>query len=261
MTVEAILEAGGDFQPLPPPKKRATYVPRLPGSRRHWLLPEGEVLDPHYDYGTGRFTGTLAGKPWTAPWKPDLAYHVASQIPGCCVEEQGKALFALAQQQANHGGVFVEIGSALGLSASWIGWGGRTGNENIRLFCIDTFHGAPRGAGFTWAESVLDEFKDNIRYAGLERHVVPVQSPSSDAVRNWDGQPVSLLYIDALHTYAACRNDHLAWTPYLRKGSIICFDDCIPAFPSIMRYQRELAEQGELELLGRSAAMLYWRVR
>ncbi|MBO0819592.1 MAG: class I SAM-dependent methyltransferase [Nocardiopsaceae bacterium] len=276
---DADLLAGAEhLKPVTPLKKRATYLPRIAddegGWRRWWRLPEGDVLDPCYDYTRQVFTGSMpesATEPvtWreaTWEWNRDLTFHIAAQVPGCCTARQGWKLFDLAQQQAARGAqdgrgtVIVEVGSAFGLSATWLGWGARSADPHARLFCVDTFHGTPRGDGYLWPESVLGEFTGNIAYAGLRDHVTPIVGRSEEAAQAWDGSPISLLYVDASHTYHACRNDFLRFAPYLVPGAIVAFDDCIPAFRDIMRFQRELAAERRLRLLGRADAMLYWQV-
>jgi hypothetical protein len=237
-----------------------TYIDFLPGDRRHWILPDGEVLDPAFDYARGVFTGTLDGQPWSSPWTPSLMWHIASQVPGYCTEPQGRKLHELAAEAGTAGGAVVEIGSAKGLSATWIGWGARsTAGDRARVWCVDTFQGPP---GNPWRIGVIDDFKANIEYAGLRDTCVPVQKPSRQAHAEWD-QPLKagLIYVDAFHSYAQAKFDYEAWAQYALDGAVIAFDDCIDDFPSVMRLMRDLLEDPHLELLGRVDAMVYWRYR
>lgn len=233
-----------------------TYVPPLPDGRRRWKLPEGEVVDPSYDYARQAFTGTLDGQPWQRPWGPDLTFHIASQIHGWCVPEQGQKLFDLAAKSAALGAV-VEVGSAYGLSAAWLGWGARQHRPDARVFCIDTF--AWRRA-FPHKGSSLPHFKANMEYAGLRDTCTPIQSLSMDAARDWNGS-IGLLHIDAGHTYAAVRADFEAWSRFCPPGAVIAFDDCIDHYDGIMRLQRELAATDRVKPLGRTESLMFWEVR
>lgn len=228
--------------------------------RRLWRLPEGDVVDVDWDYRLGRFVGrTRDGQLWESPFEDRLLEHVVDCIEGLCTHEQGRALHELAREQAHAGGCFVEIGARKGLSTAWIGWGSKR-EGGPRVYGVDTFQG-PTFA--TWRRNVLDEWRANIEYAGLADVCVPIASDSQRAASRWriEATPITLLYIDAMHSYAAVRRDLGAWARFCPPGAIIAFDDCIHDFPGVMRLQRELWGSPHVELGGRAGAMVWWRVR
>ena len=232
------------------------YVPRLPDGRRHWLLPDGEVTGPRYDYDRGAFTGDCGGHPWQSPWTPALTWHIASQIPGWCEPGQGRRLYELAAAGAPLGAC-VEVGAFKGLSSAWIGHGARSAAPDARVYCLDTFTG---GAGGRWKTDVKPEFDANMEYAGLAGTCTAVQGIFRDTLATWTA-PVGFLYIDGEHSYAHCRADFEGWSRHCVPGALIAFDDCIADYPGILRFQRELADSPRLELLGRTDAMVCWRYR
>lgn len=234
----------------------AAYLTFLPDGRKRWLLPDGDVTDPAYDYGRGIFTGTGNGQPWASPWRPDLTWHIASQVRGQCRRGQGQQLAALAAQAAPRGPI-IEVGPGLGLSTVWMGWGARPATPLAALYCVDTFRGPPHNP---WRTSIRPEFEANMVYAGLRDHVTAIESPSVLAATAWDGERPAMIYIDGLHSYAAARADYQAWSAHCLPGAIIAFDDCLDSYPGVMRLQRELAATPGITLLGRTDAMLYWQL-
>ena len=237
-----------------------TYRPLLPDGRRQWLLAgTGPVAGPRWDYARSLYVGTDAGgSEVEIHWGGDLAWHVCSQIPGYCREEQGRALYELAQAQAPLGTV-VEIGTAKGLSAAWLGLGARDrAGPAARVICVNTYTGPP-GMKVPWVP-VLDDFQANMDYAGLAGICQPVVSTSRLAVAAYTAGPISLLHIDGFHSYTGARFDFTAWGRFCRPGSVVAFDDCTADYPGVMRLQRELLASDQVELIGRTGAMIAWRL-
>lgn len=260
-----ILTPPADMERMATPKPAQgkwgeTYRPFLPGGRRHWVWDDGnEVIDPRWDYDRSCYMGTTSnGAHWESAWTPALTWHVCSQVAGYCRVNQGKQLHAYAAETAQRGTI-IEIGTAKGLSATWIGLAARSATPAARVTCVDTFHGPPH-AKVKW-QPVLSTFKANMEYAGLRDVCTPLPHPSREANTLYDGAPVSMIYIDGFHSYAEARFDYQAWGRFAVPGAVICFDDCTADFPGVMRLQRELLEDPALELLGRTGAMISWRLR
>jgi len=247
-----------------PGLRRRTYeqVPRRGGRwRPTWTVDGVTINRPGWDYDRNQFTGVRNnGTAWTADFTPGLLYTIASQVRGWCWPRQGGTLYELAQAST---GQVVEIGSCFGLSAVWTGWGIRTSADpDRRLHCVDTWHSLDvRGDGSPAGKSSQPEFIQNMTYTGLAYHTCLHQMLSEQAAATWDEGPVGMIYIDGWHTYAMAKADHLSWLPHLTPGAVVAFDDCSPAWPGVLRYQRELAGRGDHELLGRADSMLTWRYR
>ena len=61
----------------------------------------------------------------------------------------------------------------------------------------------------------------------------------SDVASTWD-QPIDILHVDGRHDYISVREDHMAWTSFVREGGIILFHDtCIPEF-GVRKYFDEI---------------------
>lgn len=247
-----------------------TYVPLIKGRTRHWTVGSEEIIDPHYNWtthqqGGGEFVGrTVAGEEILLPANsPDLVYHVASQVRGWCFPDQGRALYRLAAESTAADGAIVEVGSAWGLSATWTAWGIRHSTQPDRvLHCVDTFADLPaRDRERQPDGSSLAEFQANADYAGTRENIRIRQGRSDEQAASWDAGPIGQIYIDAWHTYKACRDDHLRWEPHLAPGAIVAFDDCSPDFPGVLKWQRELAGNEHYTLIGRADRMLMWRYK
>jgi predicted O-methyltransferase YrrM len=126
------------------------------------------------------------------------------------------------------GGTIVEIGSFKGKSAIVFGLSA----PDADVYAVDPFDGS---GGFQYnqhvAGSLLDEWKRNIHDAGLLR-VTPLVGYSHNVFEGWRdaGMPaIDLLYIDGDHRPEGVTRDIIDWTPLVKPGGIIAFDD----FPEI----------------------------
>lgn len=109
-------------------------------------------------------------------------------------------------------GVIVEIGSWKGGSTIWLAKGSKAGNR-VKVFAIDPHvHGT------------FEEFKRNIKAAGVDDIVVPIIKTSEESARDFT-EPVELIFIDGDHSYEAAKLDFKAWFPKLVDGGLMAFHD------------------------------------
>jgi len=74
--------------------------------------------------------------------------------------------------------------------------------------------------------SLIDE-QSTMEEAGFEgshRHS-QILGISFDIGKNWDRGEVDMVFVDASHSYEACKSDALAWMPHIVDGGIIAFHD------------------------------------
>lgn len=61
-----------------------------------------------------------------------------------------------------------------------------------------------------------------------------IRQPSDPAFESWGQQPVSLMFIDAIHEYVHAWYDFAAWGSLVPTGGIVAFHD-VDAFPGVNR--------------------------
>jgi MMP 1-O-methyltransferase len=132
-------------------------------------------------------------------------------VEGWLTEEEAETLFMLARARSGKG-VIVELGSWKGRSTICLGLGSKAGPE-VPVYAVDR----PRG-------EIYEDFERNIRRAGVEDVVRPVNSSSQDAARDFD-EPIELLFIDASHKYDLVQLDWNLWVPKLVDGGVLAMHD------------------------------------
>ncbi len=147
-------------------------------------------------------------------------------IYGWLTDKQAKWLFEMAST-AQSGGI-VEIGSYYGRSTVCLGLGVSLANSYNKVYSIDPHTG---GKGFRKkfevkdSYSSLEGFKNNLERFLLNEKVVPIIKTSADALSEWHGQKISLLFIDGWHTYDAVKHDILGWSKHVISGGIVALHD------------------------------------
>jgi len=147
-------------------------------------------------------------------------------IYGWLTEKQAKWLFEMASTAQS--GVIVEIGSCYGRSTVCLGLGASLVNSNNKVYSIDPHTG---GKGFREkledkdSYSSLEGFKNNLKRFLLNEKVVPIIKTSADALSEWHGHKISLLFIDGWHTYDAVKHDILGWSKHVVSEGIVAMHD------------------------------------
>ena len=131
-----------------------------------------------------------------------------------------------AVARAAPGAHFVEVGSWVGKSSSFLAVEIVNSGKAIRLDCVDTWLGSDsdldmkrRAAG----RDLPTEFRTNVGRSGL--NVRPVRLPSTVAAGLYEDESLDFVFIDADHEYNAVRADLSAWLPKLKWGGILAGHD------------------------------------
>lgn len=159
-----------------------------------------------------------------------------SSVKGFLDPEEGAALHDAARAQAPLGAC-LEVGSYCGKSALYLGTAAR--DAGGVLFAVDHHRGSEENQpGWEWHDAdlwdgqagaldSLPSFRETLRRAGLEEHVVPVVGRSA-AVARWWRTPLALLFIDGGHTMEAALADWRGWSPHLMPGGVLAIHDVFP---------------------------------
>ena len=117
--------------------------------------------------------------------------------------------------------VCVEIGSAAGLSACYVGLALRQMGQG-RLYAIDphtvTDWNDPR------AVDSFEMMQGNLRKFKVEDYVEIIRDYSQNAAKNWT-LPIDLLFIDGDHSYKGVKHDWEAFAPHVNPFGVIVFHD------------------------------------
>jgi predicted O-methyltransferase YrrM len=123
--------------------------------------------------------------------------------------------------------VCVEIGSALGKSASHIGMALKENGRGI-LYAIDP-HQPTEWNDFNAIDS-FKEFTRNIYALGLREQVSIIRSYSDAAAREWR-LPIDLIFIDGDHSYEGVKRDWELFLPHIKPSGIVVFHDTMWDLP------------------------------
>jgi len=146
--------------------------------------------------------------------------------------------------------VCVEIGSALGKSASYIGMALKENGYGM-LYAIDPHE--PTEWNDLGAVDSFKEFTRNISAIGVREQVSIIRSYSDTAAREWR-LPIDLIFIDGDHSYEGVKRDWELFLPHVKPFGIVVFHDTMWDLPpykekaraamGVPRFVDELREQG-----------------
>lgn len=131
------------------------------------------------------------------------------------------ALYGLAR--ATKPEVCVEIGSALGRSACFVGMA-LDENRKGKLFAID-----PHSQTDWNDENAVDSYeamRKNLRFVGVSHRVEIIRKLSADAAKGWN-RPIDLIFIDGDHSYEGVRADWELFLPHMSPFGLVAFHDSI----------------------------------
>jgi hypothetical protein len=92
-----------------------------------------------------------------------------------------------------------------------------------KFYAIDSWIGYPREI-YEMTLNVYERFLSNVTFSGLNNQIIPIRMTSLSASRIFSKycKKVDMVYIDGDHAYEAIYSDIQAWSPYVKKGGILC---------------------------------------
>ena len=161
-----------------------------------------------------------------------------------------------AIDEAEHGAIFVEIGTAFFRSALWLAEQAALAGKSPRIVCVDPWPNDERVFGAQWfADSMREGGAFNAGLRSLLEHgsrveierIEIVRATSERASRMFDDHEVDFVFIDGDHEQSAVAADIRAWFPKVKVGGIIAGHDYSSMFPGVIAAVEE-AFGAEFEL-------------
>lgn len=153
--------------------------------------------------------------------------NITKKIEGWLKDNEGELLFTLAKRCRGKG-VIVEIGSWKGKSTIWLAYGSKSGKK-IKIYAVDPHTGSSEHQKEKKKIWTFDEFKKNIKEAGVEDLIIPIVKTSEEAAKRFN-RPVELIFIDGEHKYESVKMDFKLWFPKVVNGGIMAFHDTIVGY-------------------------------
>lgn len=119
-------------------------------------------------------------------------------------------------------GMYAELGTFKGRSALCIAGGIRDNNVDAHLVTIDTFDArAMTHKTHDSQEEVQSLFEEK----GVSSYITVIKGFTVPAAEQYLTTEFNFIFIDADHSYEACKADFEAWSPLLKSGGEIAFHD------------------------------------
>lgn len=141
-----------------------------------------------------------------------------------------------------NGAHFVEVGSFMGKSTSFMAVEIINSGKKIKFDAIDTWIGSDEDAHHSMEiikdgrlyEVFLENMKDLLDYC------TPIRTTSVEGAKLYKDKSLDFVLIDAAHDYDNVKADILAWLPKVKEGGVLAGDDW--GFEGVNKAVEELLE-------------------
>jgi len=164
-------------------------------------------------------------------------------------EPQDAEIYKQMVENASDGAHFVEVGSFVGRSSSFMAVEIMNSGKTIKFDCVDTWKGSlvhqegQASEYFAVVDGTLfEEFEENM--SPVYEFYQPIRMTSVEAAKLYSDKSLDFVYIDADHEYEAIKADITAWLPKVKIGGIIAGHD-YPAWEGVVRAVEELDGAGQ----------------
>lgn len=177
----------------------------------------------------------------------DRAVQAAEKIYGWFTLQEMRLLYqtAIGAIRKFPALAIVEIGSFQGRSTVVLGVAVQDSRDpDVRVYAVDPHEGKLTTRE---VEPTFNAFLTNISSAGVGSFIIPIREKAENVPWSW---PISLLFIDGLHTFEACSSDYEHFSSFVAPGGFIAFHDYDNKdFPGVKKFVDQKIESGELSVL------------
>lgn len=141
----------------------------------------------------------------------------------------------------NASGDIVELGSYQGRSTVALALGAQL--SGVTVWAVDP-HDTYQALDTEYGMHDNAVYYDNVTRYGVGHIVKTINLRSDEFVRIWD-KPISLLWIDADHSYESVKRDFEQWSPFVVSNGNVVMHDTSGNFPDVSQFVNELLAAGE----------------
>jgi len=186
--------------------------------------------------------------------------HIYQNIDGWCDFE---SIYTDMVNKFSDNSLFVEIGTWLGKSASYMAVEIANSEKNIRFDCIDTWRGDIWGIeGWEYQKKEKIQNINDYLYDIFLKNIEPVKDYinivkgwSYDLVNNYDNESIDFLFIDSCHDYESLTKELEDWYPKVKINGIIAGHDYTHNFPGVIKSVNEFfGEKNITKIIGKDGS-------
>lgn len=152
-------------------------------------------------------------------------------------------LYSFIVEQSPNDAKFVEVGSWLGKSSSYMAVEIANSKKDISFYCVDTWQGSEEHSSndLIVKNELYNSFLKNI--LPVQNYINPIRLSSREASEKFENESLDFIFIDAGHSYEDVSEDLKCWFPKLKKGGYFAGHDYSPAWPGVIKAVNEWALQ------------------
>lgn len=156
-----------------------------------------------------------------------------------------EACFLYSSAKAVNNGCIVEIGSYRGLSTVFLCLGSQAGS-GAPVYAVDPHRPFGGVLGGVFGPKDREAFYEAMVVSGCGKVVSLINLSSEQFAASWT-EPVSLLWLDGDHRYAAVKRDFECWKPHLSANAVAIFHDATDESLGPFELIKELVATGTFE--------------
>jgi predicted O-methyltransferase YrrM len=153
-------------------------------------------------------------------------------------------------------GKFVEVGTWLGQSASFMAVEIANSKKNIDFYCVDTWEGSEEHQNDEriTKNKLFETFLNNIE--PVKEYIIPMRMRSDEACNHFKDESLDFVFIDANHEYEQVKKDLQLWYPKVKKGGFFCGHDYHPTWAGVVKAVNEWSIENNIEIASQESCWI-----
>jgi hypothetical protein len=156
-------------------------------------------------------------------------------------------VFDFLISKADDKGIFVECGSWLGKSSSYLC---DNNNKNLDIYIIDNWSGSINELDSTQKLAKQNDIYTTFLANMGTRKYTSIKSDGRIAANLFKDKSCEVVFIDMEHTYEAVKNDINCWLPKVKIGGYIAGHDYLGGWPGVMKAVDEIFGKNNIMVIG-----------